>query len=579
MNEITKIHLGRQPFTIAIDAHKALEAYLAAIKRRVGENGKDVVQEVELRMAELLTERKIGPEKVVLLADVEYLKEQLGAPKDFAESDNEKSEKGEDEPDGKSESAAAGKRLFRDTEHGMVAGVAAGLANYMGIDALLVRLGFILVTFLGGWGIAAYIIMWLIVPEASTSSAKLQMKGKPVTVDNLKKVVSRADVPGAARRAGDSVSRGLEGVAKVLLTVLGVCVSLAALFVLFGLTTASMYMLFSGGTLFDGSIFPVGSGEVFMLVVGMLSIGIIALLLLLVGISMVRRKWQVPGWGVASLIGLLFVCLSITGAMAAHTSPKIAERYRASQHSLSIPVQDFTKVHVVGNGMVSYSYKPATAAGIEVQYRRVGDPSKIRTEVKDQTLTVDLTEFVAGRECKSLCLFHDPLVTVEIRSPQLKEVSTEGSGQVFTLRGIKDGALRVEAIGIPVEVQNPVASKVHAERVQQGVFNLVLSGTPSPAFGQYATVFYDMVNVSAQNVEFKVNEECVGTDGKTYFVNGFQTLTVNGKTVTSVKEAVEQYNKEGTSSFNCVGIDGSAYYLYPERYGPAPEVPAFNGSW
>ena len=57
MNEITKIHLGRQAFTISVDAYKALQTYLHDIKQQVGGKGKDVVDEVELRMAELLAVR------------------------------------------------------------------------------------------------------------------------------------------------------------------------------------------------------------------------------------------------------------------------------------------------------------------------------------------------------------------------------------------------------------------------------------------------------------------------------------------------------------------------------------------
>ncbi len=49
MNEVTKIHLGRQAFTISAEAHSALRSYLDAIKKQVGD--KEVVDEVEMRMA------------------------------------------------------------------------------------------------------------------------------------------------------------------------------------------------------------------------------------------------------------------------------------------------------------------------------------------------------------------------------------------------------------------------------------------------------------------------------------------------------------------------------------------------
>src|ERR1700729_632294 len=106
MNEVNKVHLGRQAFTISVEAHKELKAYLDAIKKQVGD--KSVVDEVELRMAELLAEHGITGEKVILPADVNFLKEQLGNPKDFKE---------DTDPIDTNDKPADTKRLFRDTDN------------------------------------------------------------------------------------------------------------------------------------------------------------------------------------------------------------------------------------------------------------------------------------------------------------------------------------------------------------------------------------------------------------------------------------------------------------------------------
>src|SRR5690348_1418792 len=106
MNEVTAIHLGRQPFTISVAAHKALQTYLHDIEKHAG---KDVAEEVELRMAELLTERGVTGEKVVLEKDIDYLKEQLGSPTDFSEDeDNKADKKADNDANGRS------KRMYRD---------------------------------------------------------------------------------------------------------------------------------------------------------------------------------------------------------------------------------------------------------------------------------------------------------------------------------------------------------------------------------------------------------------------------------------------------------------------------------
>jgi phage shock protein PspC (stress-responsive transcriptional regulator) len=57
------------------------------------------------------------------------------------------------------------KKLYRSTTDKMLGGIAGGLAEYFDIDSTLVRVLFILTVFLGGGGIIAYIIFWIIVPE------------------------------------------------------------------------------------------------------------------------------------------------------------------------------------------------------------------------------------------------------------------------------------------------------------------------------------------------------------------------------------------------------------------------------
>ncbi|MCB9419339.1 MAG: PspC domain-containing protein [Ardenticatenaceae bacterium] len=57
------------------------------------------------------------------------------------------------------------KRLVRSTTDRMVAGVAAGLADYMNLDPTIVRLLFVLLALAGGPGILIYIIMWIVMPE------------------------------------------------------------------------------------------------------------------------------------------------------------------------------------------------------------------------------------------------------------------------------------------------------------------------------------------------------------------------------------------------------------------------------
>jgi phage shock protein C len=57
------------------------------------------------------------------------------------------------------------KRLYRSQDDRMIAGVCAGLAEYMDVDPTLVRLAMVLFTLVGGSGFLVYVIAWIIMPE------------------------------------------------------------------------------------------------------------------------------------------------------------------------------------------------------------------------------------------------------------------------------------------------------------------------------------------------------------------------------------------------------------------------------
>ncbi len=77
------------------------------------------------------------------------------------------------------------KKMFRDPEAKVVAGVSSGIANYFGIDVVIVRVLFVISLLLGGVGLLTYILLWIVLPEAKSVSDKVQMKGDPITLSNI----------------------------------------------------------------------------------------------------------------------------------------------------------------------------------------------------------------------------------------------------------------------------------------------------------------------------------------------------------------------------------------------------------
>jgi phage shock protein C len=67
------------------------------------------------------------------------------------------------------------KRLYRNEYDKTIAGVASGLADYLGIDVTIVRVLFVLTAvFLGGSGVIAYIILWIVAPVNNDPTKKFK---------------------------------------------------------------------------------------------------------------------------------------------------------------------------------------------------------------------------------------------------------------------------------------------------------------------------------------------------------------------------------------------------------------------
>ncbi|MEM9916499.1 MAG: PspC domain-containing protein [Bacteroidota bacterium] len=187
MNKVFNINLGGYPFTIDEDAYEHLSDYLDTIHKhfKSSEGYEEITGDIEARIAELFEEH-LGGRKIVTIKDVSAAIRRMGTPEDFGAEPT-----GDRQRYASGESAIkTGKRLFRNPEDKVVGGVCSGIAAYFGIqDPLWVRLGFILITISGGFGIPLYIILWAILSEAGTAGDRLAMRGEPINVSNIARTI------------------------------------------------------------------------------------------------------------------------------------------------------------------------------------------------------------------------------------------------------------------------------------------------------------------------------------------------------------------------------------------------------
>ncbi|MCD8411499.1 PspC domain-containing protein [Tenacibaculum finnmarkense] len=188
MNKTININLGGFFFHIDEIAYQKLKRYLEAIGRSLSDDpqGKnEIISDIEARISELLSERITDARQVVNENDIEEIIVIMGQPEDYAEAE----EGYNDEASYSSKTKkGASKKLFRDGDDKFLGGVCSGIAHYFNIDVIWIRIAFILLV-ASGFSPLAYIILWVLLPEAKTTSEKLQMEGEAVNIDNIEKKI------------------------------------------------------------------------------------------------------------------------------------------------------------------------------------------------------------------------------------------------------------------------------------------------------------------------------------------------------------------------------------------------------
>ena len=175
------INLGGYPFHLDEDAFDRLKEYIDKLNRVLSgdENKKEIVDDIESRISELFRQRLSQYKQVINLKDVEEVLATLGSPEDIGgdgEPDSEKRRNSEE---------STTRKLYRDPDSRILGGVCSGLAIYAAIPVWLVRVLFFVFTFLGGFALLVYIILWVVVPEAKTTSQRIEMEGRPVNIGNI----------------------------------------------------------------------------------------------------------------------------------------------------------------------------------------------------------------------------------------------------------------------------------------------------------------------------------------------------------------------------------------------------------
>lgn len=254
MKKTLTVNLNNVVFHIDDDAYELLQNYLSAVEKQLSEDErKDVMSDIEARVAELFTERLQRNKNVVNKEDVEQIIEILGKPSQYGGDEAETETNTET---GKQERKRS-RRFYRDPENSVLGGVCGGLSAYLGMDVTLLRIIFIILVFVGvGMIIPVYLIVWLIAPPAVTVAQRLEMQGEDVTIDsikgefnNVKNYVESDKFKNSAGNIGRTIGDVLGGIFKAIFGFLGAVLGFAGVILLGVLVLALMFLIFEPGIL------------------------------------------------------------------------------------------------------------------------------------------------------------------------------------------------------------------------------------------------------------------------------------------------------------------------------------------
>lgn len=262
MNKTVSINLGGLFFHIDEDAYQKLNRYFDAIKRSLSPDGKEeIMSDIEGRIAELLSEKLKNDKQVVGTREVDEVIAVMGQPEDY---------RIDEEPAAKQTQSTythfeplRTKKFYRDGEKGMVAGVAAGLGHYFRIDPLWIRIIFIVSLILSfGTSLVVYILLWILIPKAITTTEKLEMTGEPINISNIEKKVREeinslsskiqnvdydklgANARTGAERVGNGIGNVFSKLFSALAKVIGALILVFASINLIGMVIAFIVLCF-----------------------------------------------------------------------------------------------------------------------------------------------------------------------------------------------------------------------------------------------------------------------------------------------------------------------------------------------
>ncbi len=348
MEKVINVTIGKIVFYIEEDGYKKLSEYLDSLNRHFSKDKdrEEIIEDIEVSIAEKFVTLRKTKDRAIHLNDVEGVINQMGTLKDFKNIPEEDAEENSDE---NAEEASSEpifqhkKKLYRNPDDVIIAGVASGIAAHFGMDTVYMRLIFFISIFFGGAGIIIYIVLWIVMPVAETTAQKLEMRGEKVTLKEIEKSVKNGierlkkkdkifgKIPEVINKIFEALGSVIKAIAKILRVIVGAALTVAGIaglcFLSFGLT-----WLISGSGIPYTDValneFVNLSGAFYWAFIFAIYFLILLPLILLsiLGVSLLKKRNVVSGTTMIALLVVWFSALGITLSVVFQNLPLIEEK-------------------------------------------------------------------------------------------------------------------------------------------------------------------------------------------------------------------------------------------------------------
>lgn len=394
MKKTVNINLAGTFFHIDEDAFAKLSRYLEAVKKSISDpvGGDEIIQDIEARIAELFSERLEINTQVISTRELDAIIKIMGQPEDYI-MDEDAAQTNSATGNQTRGETTSNKQLFRDSDNKFIAGVCSGLSHYLGLEVIWVRLFWIFLSFVTtGFGVIAYLLFWILVPGAETTSEKLKMTGEPINISNIEKKFNEGyqkvsqniknvdydkyeeKIKKGSATFFDSLGAILSTVFKIGIKFFGLLIVIAGLLglisILIGMTVFGTFGIYDTGVtgmdiyqLIDTTNTPIW---IVTLIITLIA-GIPLLLLFILGLKIMFPNIKSIGTPVKITLTILWIAaISILVILGARQAiDRAFENNFSTQTPLSINMQTPLKLSMYNND--KYSFEAYRRSGLEIK--------------------------------------------------------------------------------------------------------------------------------------------------------------------------------------------------------------------